>query len=465
MTQEILALEDEPQALFEEPQKPQQDFGALKKKALRATLWTITSYGSQHALRLVNSLVLTRLLMPEYFGLISLVSTVVVGVALMSDIGLIPSVVQSPKGDEPDFLNTAWTIQALRGIGIFLILLVIAYPMSLLYHEPRMTSLISVIGLTVAISGFDSTNLLSMSRHLGVRRIFTLEFSTQILSLAVTITFAKIHPSVWAIVAGNLTSSVFHMGLSFYKPLIPGIRNQFRWDRDSLHSLVRFGKWIVLSTAFTFFASQSDRLILGKLVSFSLLGIYGLAYQVSDIPRSIINAFTAKVGFPFIAKMTYLPLPEFRKVFLKYRLRVLVVGAFLLSLMVHLGGLLVTIMYDRRYHAATWMVPILALGLWHTLMYATTMPTLFSLGKSKYSALGNGLWCAMMVTSIPVGFHFFGMLGAVVAVAAGDLPLYFVTAAGANREGVSTWRQDLLVTGIFVAMLGIGLAIRTVVVH
>jgi O-antigen/teichoic acid export membrane protein len=194
------------------------------------------------------------------------------------------------------------------------------------------------------------------------------------------------------------------------------------------------------------------------------LGVYGIAYSVSDIPRAVINAFAQKVGYPFIARLVHLPLVEFRRVFLRYRLRALLAGAFLLCLMVHLGGFLVTRMYDRRYHAASWMVPVLALGLWHTLMYATTMPALFSLGKSQYSAFGNALYCVTVVTAIPVAFHFLGMFGAVVAVAAGDLPLYFVTVTGASREGISTWRQDLQATGIFLALLGLGLALRISIV-
>jgi hypothetical protein len=136
----------------------------------------------------------------------------------------------------------------------------------------------------------------------------------------------------------------------------------------------------------------------------------------------------------------------------------------MLCLMVHLGGFLVTRMYDSRYHAASWMVPVLALGLWHTLMYATTMPALFSLGKSQYSAFGNALYCVAVVTAIPIAFHYFGIYGAVIAVAAGDLPLYFVTVSGASREGISTWRQDLLTTGIFVAFLGLGIALRISIV-
>jgi hypothetical protein len=93
-------------------------------------------------------------------------------------------------------------------------------------------------------------------------------------------------------------------------------------------------------------------------------------------------------------------------------------------------------------------------------MYATTMPALFSLGKSQYSAIGNALYCVAVLTAIPLAFHFFGLFGAVVAVAAGDLPLYFVTVTGASREGVSTWRQDLKATVFFLVLLSLGLALR-----
>jgi O-antigen/teichoic acid export membrane protein len=242
------------------------------------------------------------------------------------------------------------------------------------------------------------------------------------------------------------------------------MRNSFFWDRDCIHGLVHFGKWILLATPLFFFASQADRLILGRLISFSLLGVYGIAYSVSDIPRAIIIAFANRVGFPFIAKMVYLPVAEFREVFLRYRFRALVAGATLLCLMVHLGGFLVARMYDSRYNAASWMVPVLALGLWHTLMCSTIHPALLSLGKPQYGAIGNAFYCVTMVTALPLAFHFYGMFGAVVAAAAGDFPLYLTEMIGASREGISTWRQDLKATGIFLVLLGLGLALRKYIV-
>jgi len=433
---------------------------ALEAAAIRATFWTVADYGSSTALRVINSLILTRLLMPESFGLMALVTTLVVGIGLISDIGLGTSVIQSPRGDDPVLLNTVWTLQVLRGVGIFVLSLILAWPMSLFYHEPRLMALLPVLGANVLISGFSSTNLHSTYRHMGVRRLFLLDMIAQILGLLVTVGSAMAYPSVWALVIGTVVSAVCKLTFSYYRRLIPGIRNSFCWDRESVHSLVHFGKWILVSTAFFFFASQADRLILGRLISFSLLGVYGIAYSVSDIPRAVIYAFANRVGFPFIARMAHLPIAEFRREFLRYRFPALLMGAVLLCLMVHLGGFLVTRVYDHRYHAASWMVPVLALGLWHTLMYQTTMPALLSLGKSQYQAIGNAFFFAAVVTAIPLAFHFYGMFGALVAVAAGDLPFYFVLVAAASREGVSTWKQDVLATGAFLFLLGLGLVLR-----
>jgi O-antigen/teichoic acid export membrane protein len=450
----------EKQAKMEGPAR-----NVLESLAARATFWTVIDYGCSMALRVVNSVVLTRLLRPESFGLMALVATLIVGISLMSDIGLSASVIQSRRGDDPVLLNTVWTLQVLRGAGIFVVSLMLAWPMALFYHEPRLTELLPSLGIIVVIGSFNSTNLLSMSRHLGVRRLFLLDVTCQIFGLLITIGCALLYPSIWALVIGATMTAIYRVAISFYRPAIPGIRNSFCWDRECVHSLVHFGRWILLSTAFSFFATQADRLILGKLVGFTLLGVYSIAYSISDIPRAIINAFTQKVGYPLIAKMAHLPRPEFRRAFLSYRLRALLGGAAILCLMVYLGGFLVSKIYDQRYHAAQWMVTLLALGLWHTLMYATTMPALLSLGKSQYQAIGNALYCVSVIAAIPVGFHFFGMFGAVIAVAAGDLPMYIVLVTGASREGVSTWRQDLEATGIFVTLLGLGFVLRAFVTH
>jgi O-antigen/teichoic acid export membrane protein len=161
--------------------------------------------------------------------------------------------------------------------------------------------------------------------------------------------------------------------------------------------------------------------------------------------------------------MSHLPRPEFRANCLKYRLYVLIAGAVILSTVVNFGGLFVQFAYRGRYREAVWMVPILALGLWHTLLYATTKEILVALDKAKYNAVGTALFAITMFATLPVGYHFFGMPGAVVSVAAGDLPLYFALGIGVAKQKVSMWRQDALATLIFLAILAAGFGLRHLV--
>ena len=443
-----------------EESKPRGDFAALESRALRATLWTIISYGATQCLRVVNSLILTRLLMPEAFGEMIVVITLIVGMAMLSDIGLEPSVVQSKRGDEVTFLNTAWTLQSVRGILLWVVALVLAYPAAHFYKDPRLLYVLPVLALSTLITGLNSTNLLSLSRHMGVRRLFAIDFSTQVVTLIVTIAWAAVWPSVWALVVGNVMGNVYKVLLSHHQALVPGMRNRFCWDASCVTEVLRFGKWIFLATAFWFFALNADKLILGRLVSLSVLGVYGIAFQISDIPRAVINAFSLKVGYPFISRMIHLPMPEFRKRLLRYRGYALIIGGFLLSLVVTWGGWVVVRLYPAKYADARWMVPILAVGLWHTLMYQTLGPVLLSLGKSKYGAIGNGVYCFTILTGIPLAFHFYGLLGAIIAVAAGDFPLYLVTVFGASREGVRPLKQDGLLTLGFLTLLALEFGIR-----
>jgi len=435
----------------------------LEGKALTATVWTIAAYGLSQSLRMVNSVVLTHMLLPEFFGLMALVSTLLLGVRLLSDIGLLPGVIGSPRGDEPIFLNTAWTIQIVRGIVLWIVVMLLAFPAVAFYHDKRLYALMPVLGFGLVLDGFVSSNMMTAARHIGVRRLLLIDLVQQILTIVVTVAWAFIWPNVWALVAGTLFSSVFKTTVSHIPVIMPGIRNKLAWERDAAHSLIHFGKWILLGTAFYALASQADRLILAHKVSFTVLGVYAIAFTFADIPRQVIQQFSYRVGLPFIAKLSYLPRHEFAAKVLKYRFYVLVAGAVVLSTVVNAGGPILLHFYDHRYAAAGWIVPVLALGLWHTLLYSMSGDILYALSVPKYNAIGTASYCVTMFTLIPLGFHFGGLLGAVIAVAAGDFPFYLVLTYGVQKQKVSVWRQDALTTGIFLVVLGAGYFVKKLV--
>src|SRR5690349_19140391 len=98
----------------------------LKQRVLRAGGWNLAGYGVIQAIRLGSNLIITRLLVPEVFGVIAIVTLVLTVVTFFSDIGLRQNVVQSARGDDPLFLDTVWCVQILRGIAIWFVTILVA---------------------------------------------------------------------------------------------------------------------------------------------------------------------------------------------------------------------------------------------------------------------------------------------------------------------------------------------------
>lgn len=430
----------------------------LELKAINGSVFVGITTAASILLRLANSLIFARLFAPEYFGLLALVTTILVGLYLFSHLGLQENVIQNPRGDDPAFLSTAWTIEYIRGFGIFLFCSLIAWPASRFYHEPRIFPVLILIGFCAVIGAHSSPVILRMARHLEVRELTLLELFTQFVIFVVTIAWALIIPTIWALVGGRIIGEIVRCACTYW--FKPRMRPRFAWDKESIAAIVSFGKWILLGTAITFLASQSDRLILGKLVSLTLLGLYGVAYGMSELPRQIIMQFCNKVGFPFLSKFQELPRAEFRRMYLKYRGLVLAAGAVLLAIDVCIADIFIRTVYPVRYHGAGWMIGILGVGLWHTLLYSTISPAIFALHRSHYNAFAQAVYCATLYLTLPWGFHHYGMLGAVIAAAAADLPMYFCFQYAAVREGVNTVLQDVVLTAVFVGVLFAALFVR-----
>jgi O-antigen/teichoic acid export membrane protein len=235
--------------------------------------------------------------------------------------------------------------------------------------------------------------------------------------------------------------------------LLPHQPNRLAWDKEAAQKIFTFGKWIFFSTALTFLASQADRLILGKLLSPTVLGLYGIAYTFADVPRQVIIALSGKVIFPTFSKLANLPRETFRAKILKNRIPILLALAAGLPILVSFGDYVIFILYKKEYYEAAWMLPIIALGIWHTTLYSTMSPALLALGKPIYNTLGYLFTLIGIVTFLLVGYHLMGIKGAVMAVAVGDLPFYAVTMYGLWREKLGCFKQDLWATALFICLL------------
>jgi O-antigen/teichoic acid export membrane protein len=220
--------------------------GARRRVAIRASIFELSGFGASQVIRLGGNLVLTRMLFPEAFGLAALVAIVLQGLELLSDIGFSQAVVQNERGDDPVFLNTAWSLQILRGIALTGICLVLAYPLSLLYAEPVLTWLLVVGAFQSLLQGFLSTSLFTLRRRVHVGPLNLLELAGQIVGVVAMIAWALVDASVWALIAGGVVRAIFRLATSHL--LEVGYRNRFAIDRTCANEILSFGRWIFASS-------------------------------------------------------------------------------------------------------------------------------------------------------------------------------------------------------------------------
>ncbi|MEM8756812.1 MAG: oligosaccharide flippase family protein [Planctomycetota bacterium] len=273
---------------------------SLKAAAVRGSAWTLIGHGGEQAIRLAANLALARLLTPEIFGLMGIVSVVTQGLKMFSDTGIGPSIIQN-KREDTDFLNTAWTVQVIRGFALWTLCAAAALPIAWIYGEPIFALLLPIAGINTMIAGFNTTALFTMNRKLEFAKISIVRLSGATMGSMGRVGFALLTPTVWAMVAGGTIGAVSTLVLGF--AILRTHRHRLRLERAALGSLFGFGKWIFLSTAVTFLAMQADRFAVPALSDMTTFGLYSIALVLGAAPLLIVNKIAARVMFPAYARV------------------------------------------------------------------------------------------------------------------------------------------------------------------
>jgi O-antigen/teichoic acid export membrane protein len=425
---------------------------ALHLRARHAATWIIAGHAGTQTIRLASNLVLARLLFAEAFGLMALVNVVVLGLTLFSDVGLSPSIVQDRRGEDPAFLDTAWTIQVVRGALLWAIACAAATPFAQWYGEPLLAQMIPIAACSALIEGFNSTRLYTLERALAPQRPMLVELVSLTTAAVIMIGWASLDRSVWALVAGSLGGSGARLLLSH--TILPGHRNRLRWDPSAAAALFRFGRWVFLSTSLTFLASHSDRLIFGKLIPIELLGIYSIGLMISQLPLTIVFQLTRRVTFPVLSHVN-LAGGASAEQFHAARWPLLLAAGWGIGGLVAGGATAIRLLYDPRYEAAGWVVQILSLGGWMAILEATYRSALLAQGRAAWMAACTTAKLVGMALLIPAGYHGFGFAGAVSGFAASGVFPYLLAILLGAQIGIRAIRRDLQLTALLLGVSGL----------
>lgn len=427
---------------------------SLSARAIQSSVWIASGFVIQRATQLGSNLILTRLLFPEAFGLMSLASVFLTGLAMFSDIGLKPAVIRHPRGDDPDFLATAWTLQIIRGLCLFLAGSLLAYPVSLIYGESILFPLLVVLSLTPAISGLQSIGLITAERNLDFLKPTMIVATGQVIGAIALVVLTYIWQSVWALALGNLIGAIFTVGLGHW--MLRSHRHSLRFDRESARSIVSFGRWIMLSTIVTFVGGEGLRALQAGLLTLAEFGVLGIAYTIAMIAADLPNKLTSTIGLPALAEAYRSNSDRMTHALWQMRKRVLII-AIPIAVFVALGSnSLIDLLYDERYQAAGDFVALLSLSNTIALVFAGYCTALLAMGRAKAHLYVTFLTAISRVAGVILGFIIAGIPGMLLGIGFANLAILFIFWIMPPLRGLTSFRADILALAVTVSPLLFG---------
>ncbi len=353
---------------------------SLSQKVVRGGAWVFTLNFIIRGLGLIRTVILARLLLPSDFGLVGIAMITTSALLTFSGTGFATALIQKKSGIS-DYLNTAWCVEAIRGILLAFILFLLAPPIATFFNNPEAKPVIQVMAIAMALGGFTNVGIIYFQKELQFEKLFIYNLTTEIATLAVSISLAFILRNVWALVYGTIVGVMTKLILSY---VLHPFRPSFKFDLDKAKELFKFGKWLLGSGILVFLITQGDDIFVGKLLGIAALGFYTMAYRFSNLPATEITHVISQVTFPAYSKLQD-NIPKLRESYLK----VLQLTAFLSF---PVTGLIFVLAPDftRIFLAEKWMpmVPAMqVLALWGLLrsIYATRGPIFIAVGKPEIS--------------------------------------------------------------------------------
>ncbi len=438
-------------------------------RVLGGTVWTVGGYAAVQVFRFGFNVALAQMVAPKVLGVMALVGLIAQGLQMFSDLGIRQCIIQHTRGSDRVFLNTAWTLQAIRGAILWVGSALLAWPMAAFYDEPALLWLIPLTGASAFITGFTSTAQWTYSRDVRRGPLVRREVGVYIGAFTgVLVAIAFIRQQWPAGEARNLELAVIALGtvaaaigdvvLSYtLKAVVP---HKFAWDAEARRELIRFGSWVFVSSGCTFFAAQADRLIVGKL-SLEVLGVYHIAVVIAALPAGVLAALGAQLVYPLMSGATRQGEP-ISLVFQRAHRSLAIAAGLLITGMACVGPAFVRLLYNDQYNAAAGFIRLLAVSAWFTALIIPGELALLALGQTRALAAAQGARLLCVPGLLLGGYAVGGIYGLILGVAAGEVVRYAVVALFLRRAGLRAYAEDAALTLFAASLLALYLLVEDV---
>ena len=327
----------------------------LREKTIRGGAARIAAQAANFGLRIGSLMILARLLQPRDFGLVGMVTAFTGVLDLFRDFGLSAAAIQRKDISEAQVSTLFW-INLSVGALLCVLAEVLAPLVASFYHEPRLATVTAVLGFGFLLNAAGVQHSAILQREMRFTALAVINTVSLVLGIAVAVAGALAGYGYWALVAMTLTLP-FTATIGFWAAArwVPGLPRRGAGIRSMMH----FGGTLTLNGLLAYCAYNLDKILLGRFWGADALGIYGRAYQLTNIPTSNLNTAAGEVAFSALSRIQDDP-PRFRDYFLKGYSLVLAITIPITIACMFFAPDIIRVILGPRWNSATPILRLLA---------------------------------------------------------------------------------------------------------
>jgi O-antigen/teichoic acid export membrane protein len=283
---------------------------SLGEHIVRGSFWMIAARWAIRLTGVVSTIILARLLNPSDFGVVAMAMIVVGMLEVLNQTGQKLAIIRHPAPVREDY-DTCWTISILIGLGIALVIVILAPVSQFYFHNPTVVPVMRFLALRSAIGGFENVGALDFRRNFEFDRLFRYNLYPKLISFVVTISLAIALRNYWALVGGMISFAIATIVLSYamhpYRPRLSLAKIREVWS---------FSFWTLIRTIGWYLNFQVDLFAIGGVAGAAAMGRYSVATDVASSPSRELNEPMVAVLYPVMAKAQH-DLPRLRELYLQ----------------------------------------------------------------------------------------------------------------------------------------------------
>lgn len=420
------------------------DNNSLKQKAVSGVLWTSIQRFTQVFVSFISGIVLARLLEPEDYGCIGMLSIFMLISATFIDGGFGSALIQKKRPTQDDY-STVFFWNLGLSIIIYLILFVAAPYIALFYRTPILCKVLRVQGCVLIINALQTVQSNQLNKQFKFKKIAITLTSAAIISLIVTIWLAYKGCGVWALVTQNilvaLIPTIVYWATNKWFPKLV-------FSLQSFKELFNFGFYMLLTSLVSTTVNNIQGLLIGRIYNPTMMGYYSKAHSTEKLSSQTISQVVSQVSYPL-----YSEVQDSRERMVIAIKKITSSIAFLtfplMFLLILLAKPLFIFLYSEKWVESIPYFQMLCLAGLAICLQSANSQTIAAIGKSKVMFRWGLFKQLLGVAFVIIGLLLFGMKGMLVGMVMKSWLIYIVNASLVSTHiGYKLGRQllDLLPT-------------------